>query len=170
MSRSKPKKRSRFAKAMRAIWSICAFFALAYFPTVILGGDGRASMVACAMLAIPFGATATSVRWGVIRGAVLGLVAGMSMGGAMSAVYDRPAPPLLMATCASMQLGAATLDAGMTFRATVATCTFLTGDYGHPVPPIRTATYVITTTVMCTATAWGFAVLGRRRQQHLSQQ
>jgi len=62
----------------RVVWSIAGFYALGYFPTVWLK-DPRPSMIAAAMGVIPFVIGARRIRQGVLRGAGLGLVAGLSL-------------------------------------------------------------------------------------------
>ena len=77
MAKSK-RRRTQRSKALRVLYAIVAFIALGYFPTRWLG-DFRVSMVAAALAVIPFGAKSPRVARGLLRGALLGLLAGVAI-------------------------------------------------------------------------------------------
>lgn len=82
--------------AMATLWA-SGFFLLGYF-SMTLGRDVRVPLVALAAATIPFGMTARSVLAGMLRGAGLGLAAGLGIIWGMlvakaiaPAVFDRTA-------------------------------------------------------------------------------
>lgn len=65
-------------RILRVLYWIMAFFALGYFPTLLLG-DFRVSLIVAGVAAIPVGSLAQSRMQGWVRGALLGLVAGTAI-------------------------------------------------------------------------------------------
>jgi hypothetical protein len=76
-SRHDPKRVGKFVKVA---YAILAFFAVGYFPTYFLvrHSGPQVSMVALAVLIIPFAARASSVGKGLLLGLVLGFWGGLS--------------------------------------------------------------------------------------------
>ena len=73
--------RRRRRKSLMVLYSVMGFFALGYFPTVVLrekfGPQLSMIVVACAI--IPFGVRSRSVLVGLARGAGLGLLGGAAI-------------------------------------------------------------------------------------------
>ncbi len=77
-----------YRRIARISWSIAAFFALGYFPTMLMRGVQQVgppvvSMASAACLIVPFGSTARSVLRALLRGAGLGAVCGAGIWAAL---------------------------------------------------------------------------------------
>lgn len=72
---AKPK---RGGKRYRVLWICAVLFFVGYVPTIVTESP-VASMAAVTLLAIPAGSAAPTVRKGLVRGALMGLVAGMTI-------------------------------------------------------------------------------------------
>lgn len=72
-------------KVMRVVYTIFGAFAVGYFPVYFLlrKGGPQISMVALALLVIPYGARASSVTRGLLLGAAMGFWGGLAISGAM---------------------------------------------------------------------------------------
>jgi len=82
MARKIPKTRLR--RLIRAAWATAAFFSIGYFPTMLLAwaklvGPPVVSMAVATVLTVPFGISAGNLRRGLLRGAWLGLAAGVGV-------------------------------------------------------------------------------------------
>ena len=74
-----------YKRISRVTWSMALFFALGYLPTLLCHRPDP-SVVLAAMVVIPFGARARSVRAGALRGLGLGTIIGVTIALGMNAV------------------------------------------------------------------------------------
>lgn len=84
---SRPK---RMSKPVKVIYSVVGFFALGYFPTLILRIP-QPAIVAAAAAIIPFGSKARGELRGFGRGLGLGLLSGLAI--PIALIHRRALPP-----------------------------------------------------------------------------
>lgn len=79
MARRRHSSRTR-RKVMKVVYTIFAAFVLGYFPAywLLRSGGPQISMVALALLVVPFAATARSVLNGLLLGLAIGFWGGLS--------------------------------------------------------------------------------------------
>ena len=106
MARRTARRRSkRTRRIIAACWSLAAFFALGYLPTIMLKSP-VISMTASACLIIPFGSRSGRLKQAVFRGLGLGCAAGVGVwsaltyGGQLSGQFTSLALVYIAATAA----------------------------------------------------------------------
>lgn len=106
-------------RVRNVLYAAAAFFAIGYFPTMMMPGRNPVvSMALAAAAIIPFGCLSGSVRQGVLRGAALGAIAGAAISAAM--VYRRPLPVEYLVRIPLVYL-----------PATAAMCAVIAGVFAH---------------------------------------
>jgi len=165
-SRSKPFPR-RF---IRAAWTCAAFFAVGYFPTYFLK-DYRWSILLATALAMPFGSKARTILRGMIRGGVLGLITGLSIASAVTAIHSKMVPPMLLADYVACISGVwAAPSVGTDFLVATALHNTLTNPYVPPPLENVMAMCVLGSVVTCSASAGLFAFLAAKRREKIERQ
>jgi hypothetical protein len=165
-----PRRKPIPKRVVKVMWSCAGLFAIGYFPTAFLQ-DPRVSMVMAAGVVIPFGVKATTIPKGTIRGALLGLIAGLGIMAALSMGYSKELPAPSAANYMALGSGAyASTVPGVSFVTHLGMSGVLIKAYGKSFPGELAFIYIAGTVVMCAMSATLFAFLGERRKQRIEDQ
>ena len=158
----RPALRERSRRVRRAAWAVALFFAIGYFPTVLLGSPVL-SMAVAACVAIPYGSRCERPGQGAVRGGLVGTVAGLAMAGGLFGLLAGAyrTPP---ATQPASQPAGAT-------RPATAPATAPADRLPPPIDFSRIAAATVGgSVVLCAAAAAMAAHLGKRRRKMIEDQ
>lgn len=147
-----PKKTNKIARWMNIVaWTITGFALLGYLPTLLMRNP-TISMVGGAIAVIPFASWAARPLRGLLVGAALGLICGLTLTLAIhqftqNDARQNPADPTALLPATHPVVVYRTMHAA-------------------PVSPI----FLGATVVMCSAVGGLFGYMGSRRKKHIEQQ
>jgi len=164
----------RRSKAMKAIYSAFAVFAIGAFPGYYLptSGGPQLSMVMLALFSIPFGSRSRTVVRGLLTGLAIGLLGGMTMVCSLAqySVVSPYAASMWILGIGFLQaaLWGSPFGLSMNLWGALTAASVLVPNVSFA--PRALAALAVGTVVLCTVVSGLFAYLARKRSEGLDRQ